>query len=1063
MERSHLYEQAKQIAKSPMAFFVRNGHMTILLFIGLVLGGFYSLSALPIESDPEVKIPIGTVVTVYPGASPSDVEKLITDKLEEKLKNLDDLKTLTSSSLEGASSIVVEFDASADLDDSIRKLRDEVESAKPDLPEEANDPIVTQIRAGDRPIVTFALVGNAPLEELKVHAEDLEQILEGIKGVNKVEVLGLPEKEMQVLVNIQKLEGLGLSITQISQAIAANHLDFPVGSIRTNELYYQASLKGQFDSQEELTKLVITNKDGRNIFLKDVAEIREVFAEAKSESYVYITEKGEQERTVSIDIYKKVGSDLVKIVDEAKKEVEIFKETLPSSLSIIITEDVSDFIRDDISRLSKSALQTTGIIAVILFIALGLKEAIAAALSIPILYLITFITLLLIGETFNFLTFFALILSLGIAIDTSIVIIEGIHDNTRNHLLDSKNAALASVATFRSPLISGTLTTIAAFLPLSLMTGIMGEYVKHIPITVNITLIASLATALMILPAIAAKILKTEEVVQHKTSIMDRHIGPFRQWYLGNIKSILASKKKRRTWVGGMIIAFIIAMSLPFVGLVKVQMFRPVDFDYLYVDIKAAEGSTLEALRPSVEKVQKIIDELPEVQHYITILGRGSTNKAFINIRFTNSDDRDISSIDISKQLREKVRTITDAEVTLTEAQGGPPTGSPIEARLIGDDVLELEKAASILQQELESIEGTKDIFNDLESSPGEFHISLKRDRLEYFGVTALQVAQTLRTSVFGNDSIKILRAGEETPILVKLDYRDISCMNNTLVTLQEAKENMTICRINPQSISEIQNLLIPTIRGQVSVSELIDVSLQPAVTTIRHYNTDRVVSVKGNVLENYVPSDVISELQNRIPSLDLGESIRVEFGGETEDINESFNTLGRSAIIAIILIAAILVFQFASFKRVFIILFTIPLAMIGVLGGLAILRFPLSFPGLIGLAALTGIVVNDAIVLIDRININRELGLELTEAVVKGCEQRLEPVILTTLSTAGGMVPLIFGGRMFVDLALVVALGITFATILTLVMVPVFYVGLECTKKYPCFLIRIKNRVRRN
>ena len=1062
MIKEALSDQAAKLQGSLWAFFVRNGHMTILALIGCLLGGYYALGQMPVESDPEVKIPIGIVSTPYPGASPGDVEKLLTDKLEDRLKNIDNLKTITSNSLEGLSSITVEFEADADLKESIRELRDEVDASRRDLPQESEDPIVTEVRAGDRSIITFTIIGSQPMDVFKEYSDIFEEELEAIAGVNKVEVSGLPNREIQVFVDRKALEGFGLSITDVTRAVSANHIDFPVGTIRTDNYYYQVSLKAEFSSAEELQALAVASNNGRTIYLRDIAQVRYVFAETATETRLFVAQEGEYKQAVSLGVYKKTGEDLVTMAAEAQRVMEEFRKALPEGMSVLITDNEADRINEDITQLRRSAMQTIIIIAITLLLVLGVKEAIAAAMSIPILYLISFIGLWLIGETFNFLTFFALILSLGVVIDTSIVVIEGIYENMKKHSMDAVEAALASVATFKAPLIAGTLTTLGAFLPLGLMTGIMGEYVKHIPITVNITLLASLFTALFILPAVAIWILQRDfKKLEHKP-LMKKQVDQLGEWYGKHIHLILHSQKRRRWWVASMCIAFVMSGALFATGIVKFNLFSSVDSNIFFVNVSAPEGTSLERTKEIMKSVEAIVEDTPELKRFVVTYGgggfsadiggssAGASHKASINVTLTDPADRSIPSYRISQELREKLRVITEAEVLVEELQAGPPSGAAIQARILGDDVRVVQEYAATVENILRDINGTVDVTNDLELSPGEYHLKPKRDRLAYFGINASDVGGLIRASVFGDVGTEIRQSGEEEDIAIRIDYRDPFCTNEPVNRLLEARDNVTICRSNPEDIAELLNMLVVTQQGQVPLSELVTAELTSAVTTIRHYDTERVVNVKAGVAEGVIPADTLRELQLRLASKPVPAGIYVEYGGENEDTAESMASLASASVLAMLLILVILVYQFKSFKQVFIVFTTMPLAIMGVLYGLAIIRIPLSFPGMIGIVALLGIVVNDAIVLIDKINQNRVFESDLTKAVEDGCKQRLEPVIMTTLTTALGVIPLIFSGETFRDLAIVMAVGITVATIFTLVVIPVLYVALEGGQMHP-------------
>ncbi|MCF7845747.1 MAG: efflux RND transporter permease subunit [Candidatus Peribacteraceae bacterium] len=1061
-------QEEKAIAKTSESFwgfFVNNWRVAMLVIITLFTFGLFSLFSLPLESDPEVKIPFAMVTTAYPGASPADIEKLVTDRMEEKLQNLENLEELTSASREGISSISVEFEADADLEESIRDLRDEVETAKSDLPEDATDPVVTEIRIDDQPIITVSILSNLPPRDLKNFGEDLQDELEAIAGVSEVLLSGIQNEEVQVIVDIQKLEGYSLSLSSIVSAISANHIDSPIGSLLVNDFYYTASLKGQFASADELLDLPIASLGGQNILLRDVAEVREVFAEKSSDARVYTFDDQTFRDSVTLQVKKKTGANIIEIAEEVKDSAENFrKEKLPPSAEILITNDWSKYIYESVTTLGRSGAQTIAIIFIVLFLALGLKEGLMVGFSIPLIFLISFIFLRFAGETLNDLVLFSLVLSLGLVVDTSIVIMEGVYEGVKTKNLSGREAALLAIKTYRAPLISGTLTTVAVFIPMAMMTGIMGEFVKHIPITVSITLLSSLFIALFILSAIAARVFrdyhKRPEHKKDKDPILSRWINPLRRWYLVKIRRILSSKKRRRSWIIGMIIASLVTVTFPIIGILKVQMFPSVDFEFFTVNIERPVGTVLEETAKTVDTVEQMVMKLPEVDNFVTILGGTSSglsifsssasgsNKASITVNLLDESERMLKSWEIADQMRDEVRSITEADVEVSEIEAGPPTGAPVELRVIGENIAELERVASDLTQVIESIEGTRDVDNNIEHGTGEFHFKLKRDRLNFYGVSAASVAGDLRSAVFGNDSVKILRSGEETPIVVSLDFRTEDCKNDLETTLIERRDKITICRNSPRDISQIQNLLISTPKGLVPVSELATIELNPAVTAIHHRDTETIVSATAYVEEGFLASEISAEILAQVNQMEIPDAVRIELGGETEDVTESFASLGQAMIFGLFLIVLILVLQFNSYRQPFIITFTLPLALIGVFTGLTLLGRNFSFPGFIGIVALLGVVVNDAIVLIDRINNKIRDGMEKLEAIVSSAGDRLQPIILTTVTTACGVLPLVWADEMWIDLALSIFFGIIFATVLTLVMVPIFYNALENEKE---------------
>lgn len=1067
-------------------FFFRNFRVTIVILFAILVGGIFALTYMPLESDPEVQVPIAIVTTAYPGATATDVEKLVTDRLEAGLKSLTDLEEITSSSKANVSSVTVEFDPESDLTEAIRTLRDEVTIIKNDLPADANDPIVTEINAGDYPILTISLLSNLPMRELKIFGEELQDELESLPGVSEVILSGIPPEEFQVLIKRQDLAGLELNLNHIISTLAANNLDSSVGLLLTNNFYYQVSLKGQLQTVEDLKNLSIANRDGQNILLGEIAEIRKTFAEKLSNARVYLAESQNYREALTLQIKKKTGANIDNLVRAAKKRTTEFQAAkLPEAVEVLFTNDWSEYIREDVATLGRSALVTAGIIFVLLFLALGFWEAFLVGLGIPFIFLTAFIGLALLGETLNSIVLFALILSLGLIVDTSIVIMEGLHANLKKGLT-VKAAALAAIKTYHAPLISGTLTTISAFVPMLLMSGLMGEFVKHVPITIIFTLGASLFVALLLLPAVAAHLLTPQvhqtalfwriilapltllrilcqKIFAFPHQIFQRIIAYLRQIYQRRLKKILHSRAQKITLTLATLLAFMVVLSfpLPGVGVLKVGMFPPIDFDYFNVTIELPVGSPLSETQRVTAKVEKILEETQELQNFVTILGGGAlgitghgqhnsggrtkTNEAALTVTLTKMDQREIKSYEIAETMRAKLNHLTEAKIEVEELKAGPPSGAPIEIRIIGQEFKILEKSAQKIATVLAEIPGTRDVAIDLEYDTGEFHFQPKKERLGYYGLTVSEVAGFLRTAVFGDDSVKVLDNGEETPIRVALDFRDPACTNKVTNQLQELRDEVTICPNTPTKITELLEILIPTARGQVLLSELVDFDLQPVMATIRHHDTENVVYVRAYNEYQVTPNTIIQALTAKIPALNLPAEIKLSFGGETEETTESYQSLFHALIVGVLLITLILVFQFNSFRQPVIILLTLPLALIGVFGGLALLGRNFSFPGFIGIVALAGIVVNDAIVLIDRINFNwRTNGLRKEAAILLAADERFQPIILTTITTAAGVLPLAFTNELWGDLAWTLALGIVFASFLMLFIVPIFYLDLE-------------------
>lgn len=1020
------------------SFCIHNFKLTLVLIVATVGVGVQSYLALPQESTPEIKVPIGIVTTSYPGVNALDIEKLITDEIEKETESLDNLDKITSTSSEGISRITVEFEADADIKDSIRELKDAVDKAKPSLPDEANDPIVTEVSFSDRPIVTFSLVGNFTYEELKDIADIIQDELESISGIDEARILGERKREIHIDINREALEGYRISIDNISQAIRSFHLNFPIGSILTDDLSYQVRLEGEFKTAAEIRNIPIASRDGTPIYIRDIAKVSERLA--KETVYNRLSIDGSKPlQTISLSIYKSTGANVIQIVDKVKMELEKMQgELVPSKedgLTIQVTNDTSEFIRDDFNALAKSALQTIVLIFFTLLFALGTKEAIIASIAIPLTFLITFIVLRASGNTINNVTLFGLVLGLGLLVDTAIVIMEGIHESVHKKKMSPTDAALDTIKTYKTPLISGTATTVSAFVPMYLMSGITGQFFSYIPTTVTAVLISSLIVSLTISPAIASKLVKEREEHQKKHFIeraKDRLVS-----YLSGKYTRLLSYLIHGRWTRVMLViicffSFLSAMALPITGIVKTESFPLADVNFFNIEVEAPEGTKLEKTNRIVKEVEKELLKDPMILNFVTSVGGGSiartgsvgsastsnSHTAAITVNLVKKEDREIKSYDISSKYRKLFEKFTDAEVSIAELRGGPPQGAPVEVRIFGDDLKAAGKIADDMRAEIEKLGGVQ-IKDSIDIGTGQFVFYPKIDKINRFGLTTQMVAGTLRNAVFGREVADIVRDGEEIEIWVRYDW---------------GKEE------KPLTISQIENIEIATPSGQyIPAKELADVRLEPSLLSLNHRETDRIVTVSSEAGEKD-PNDIFRGLEKMMETYNLPDGFRVEMGGQTEDVQQSFDDLQNALSLAIILIALILVLQFNSFSQPFIILCTLPLSLIGVFYGFAFLQLKLGIAAFIGVVSLAGIVVNDAIVLIDRINNNRIRGMTINEAITEAGPARLQPILITSVTTVFGILPLTLTDEFWLGLGSAIIFGITFSTVLTLVVMPCLY-----------------------
>jgi multidrug efflux pump len=1020
---------------SIFGFFIKNYRFTYLILISIVAMGFFALFSLPREANPEIKVPFAVVNTFLPGGSPEDVEDLLTNKIEDKIKNVEDLKQFDSTSGNGLSSIFVEFVAEADLQQSFQKLREAVDRAGPELPSEAEAPVVTEIRFNDFAIVTYSLVGDCSREILESCTDNLKSALEDVDGVSKVEVVGKPDREFQIIVDQSKLASFNLSISQIAGAIRSANITLPVGDIEVDQFNYNVRIKGKISRIEDLRQIVVANLGGSPVYLSDIGQV--IDGEEEENTLSRIGTSGERSaESVSLMVYKKTGGNIIKIIEATDERIETLKASggIAEELKIIQSNDNSVFIKEDLGVLARSGMQTMVLIFILLLLALGYRSAMITALSVPIAFLMSFIWLQVQGETLNGMVLFALVLSLGLMVDNSIVVIEGIVEYLGDKYYYSPlQAATLSVWNFKWPIIAGTMTTVSAFIPMLLVSGIMGEYMGILPKTISATLLSSLFVALVIIPTMAARRVKKQKISTierpQRFNVITKLINKLRPGYAAFMRDLLPNKKKRRRAILLAWVLFFVSIATMVTGIMRVELFPSIDIRFMQVNVELPTGSDLSSTEQITRNVEEIVAELPGLQTYVTSIGvQGSfdggsslgSHLSSIVINLTDKSKRDKKSFELAEDLREQTKSIKGAKITVEEAGAGPPTGAPIEVRIFGPEIEGLAVLSDNVIKTLEEMDGTLNVKSNLQTSTGEFVFTIDRESASFYGFNTGSIASAVRTAIYGATASTVTIDGEDVDIIVRYDEEKFS------------------------SVDDVENILLASPRGDaIALSQLATVSLEPSLLGITHRNGDRIVRVTSNIEKGENLKKILEEFETKKTSILVPQNYSISVGGETEDIEKSFREIFTSMIVAVLLISAILILMFNSFRQPFIIIFTVPLAIIGVVFGLNILRLPFSLPAFIGIVSLAGIVVNDAIVLVDRINKNIKGGMDFFESIVEGGQARMQPIFLTSATTIAGIFPLIFASELWKGLAWTVIWGLAFSTVLTLVMVPILYVSL--------------------
>lgn len=1014
-------------------FFLERRQFTILVIVSLVIAGTISVLAMPKESNPEVTVPIAIVTTTLRGASPEDVAKLVTKEIEKEVATVANIDTLTSSSREGISFVTVQFDASADLDKSLQDVKDSVDRAKASLPRDADDPLVTQVDFANEPVLMFSLSGGLPPAEFNRLAKEVTDELEKIAGISRVEVSGVRDREVQIVLRKEALATYGITSAEILGAIQSANAALPIGSISITGTEYSINFKGGLDDPKDLYQVIVGSAGGRPIYLSDVSDIVDGIERPKSFARVSID--GEPaEPAINLMVYKQSGGDIIAVVGKVEKKLEAMQksgETL-DGISVLTTYSAAEEVTESLSELTQVGIETMILVMLVLFLTIGWRESVVAGLSVPLSFVIAFIGLYASGNTINFVSLFSLILAIGILVDSGIVVTEAIHTRFKKYG-DSLMAAKEAIREYAWPLTAGTMATVAFFVPLFFISGITGEFIKSIPFTIIFVLIASLVVALGFVPLIAIMFTKSEmNSLEKKQEEWNEKLN---HWYRGWLMGILKDRKFQRRFVWGIMGVFLLSLLMPVTGLVKTIFFPGDDMDLMYVEIEELQGTPLERTDLAARAVEEILYENPNIESFATTIGAssafnqsgssGSGKLANITVNLVPKDKRKKNSAELREEIAQSLSSFRTFKVAVYEPAGGPPSGAPVVAKFKGENLDDLTRAVDTGERIMSSIQGTRDVTASNRDNGSGISLSIDRAKAAQVGLSPAQIAGTLRTAVSGSVATTIVKDEGDIDILV---------LTNLNTDWKEPSET------NDATIDTIQNLSISTPRGQVLLGSLLASSLEQANASISREDQENVASVSSYLVEGTNAITVSQEFRKLIDAETLPESVTVSLGGETENVDQSFAEMGYALIGGIVLTFAILVLAFNSFGFSWYLIVLIPYSLIGVMAGLFITGSPLSFPSLLGVIALAGVIINHAIILVDSIiaRMKNPEGRTLEEVIVDAAASRLRPIVLTTLTTVIGMVPLSTASGLWGPLAFAIMFGLTFAMILTLVLTPI-------------------------
>jgi len=1001
--------------------------------IVLIASGLYAVTAMPKEATPDIAIPLGIVTTVLPGASAADVERLITNKIEDNVLSVEHVSKVTSTSGDGVSSVSVEFDASADIDKSIQLLKDAVAKAEPELPSEATTPTVSDVNFADQPILEISISGALSAGELTALADDVSDEVKRITGVSTVSISGVRDRQVQVIAKSAKLRQYGLSLSDVVNAISSAGVATPAGSITVDGVNYAVRFDSGITTTEDVANVSIAGPGGSTIHVSDVADVVDALEDPHSFSRVSVD--GEPANpSLTLTVFKTRGGNIVATATAVKDRVKELQSGILANTDITIPYDAAEEVNKSLTELSRAGIETVILVMLVLYATLGLRESLVAAASIPLSFLIAFIALYGLGNSLNNVSLFSLILAIGILVDSGVVVVEAFHTRLLK-FGDKREAAIAAIREYAWPLIAGTFTTIVVFVPLFFLSGIVGKFLASIPSTVIFVLLASIFVALGMVPLLCIKYVK----VTHSTeeTRQERYNKLAQAWYREFLHKLLHDTKNQNRFIWLMIGLFIFALALPATGLLKSIFFPGEDFDYAYVNIEKPQGTDLAETDLSVREVEEILYTNKNIESFVTVVGSGSqfaggfsgpsSGSQIANITINLPKGHKQTSTEFVEELRKELQKVTSAKITVGEPSGGPPSSSPITITFSGDDLGELTETTDRATQVLSDIPGVVNMNSSTQDASAEFLVSLDTAKAAALGVSPATVAGTLRTALFSTKATSIRTGKNDIEARVKLDlnpqYRDPS--DTTHVT-----------------VDAVRSLLIPGAKGPVPLSSIATVTYEAAQTSIRHEAGNRISTVTAEVAATSNAIEATNQFAKAFTNDKLGKGVTMKLGGESEDVTKSFLELIIALVAGAALMLSILVLEFNSFRHSLYLLLIIPLSLVGVHVGLTLMGQPLSLTSMLGVIALAGVIINHAIILMDSIaRIHREQEhLSLEDVVVEAAGSRLRPILLTTIVTVIGMVPLAFASPFWAPLAFAIMFGLAFSLLLTLVLIPMLY-----------------------
>ncbi len=1074
----------------------------LVLLTFIVVAGLLAYRAIPRESFPEIEIPMIAVNTMYVGVSPADIESLVTRPLEDELSTISDVKELTSTSVEGYSSIVAEFETTVNLEEALQKVREKVDLAKPDLPAEAEDPTIMEFDFSEFPVMQVNLSGEYGVVRLKEIAEDLQDRLEQIPSVLRADVRGGLEREVKVDVHLDRLQFYGLAIQDVIEAVANENVNIPGGSIDVGALKYLVRVDGEFDDPQVIEDIVVMTKGDSPIYVRDVADVEFGFKERESFARL------DRSPVVTLDVVKRSGENIIQTAELVKEAILEMEAEFPPTTVVKITSDQSVQIADMVSSLENNIISGLILIIAVLLFFLGAGNSVFVAISIPTSMLLSFVILQLTGTTLNMVVLFSLILALGMLVDNAIVVVENIYRYVEEGW-DRRVAAKKATGEVAMPVIAATLTTLAAFAPLLFWPGQVGEFMKFMPSTLIIALSSSLFVALVIVPVLCAMFLRLEDdpappmtpatrwtllggaalvllifATQNLlTAVLLAATVAF-LWALNHFVIARIAERFQQSWLPRNLVLYEatlrwalghravvvfgslagLAVTLMLFGRFNAGVeYFPEDMPpkEILVDIDLPVGSRAEATDVIARRLEAEILTVPgisDAKSVVATVGGGGASAMMgggasgpdagrVTVSMVEFADQEFDAFDLLGAMQASLGTdIAGAEITVEQMEEGPSGGAPVNIEIIGEDPATLkdlsDRVLTILQNDpvYAQLVGLE---SDLDEARPELSVSVDREKAALYGVSSRDVGMAIRGAIQGIEAAKYRTGNDEYDIVVRLaeEYRG--------------------------ELESLRDLTVMNEGTQIPLLSVADWEVNDGYGSIRRKDQTRMATISSDVRAGLNSNAVLGQVRQVLDDFaatELPVGYRLQYTGQSQNQDEAAAFLQNAFLGAIMLIGLILVTQFNSVVKPVIILTSVFMSTAGVFLGLMVFRMPFGIimTG-VGIISLAGIVVNNAIILIDYIDTLRTRdGMDRHEALVRGGHVRFRPVVLTAITTALGLVPLAIGlnfdffglyttlqpelywggeqAAWWGPMAIAVIVGILFATFLTLVLVPVLY-----------------------